>query len=418
MRRHHAPFYLRRTTEALISFPDPMTGEVKKLFTKREVRTASFELDGDEYDFYDALTRYVEDQSIKASEDDSARGRALSFTMAMLGSFLARVAPRRLSLPGVRSARGPSAHATSLDGKTDKFGTSPCSKRSKPILFQHHVGGLQSAFHPTLRVGIRLAANVKGLVFVRLNDALLDLGAADPDVPAVPAAAKRVVAPVAEGRIADLRRVVEPVNQTELPIDFSDHRLGGLIAEPWVVCGGGVRGPIGMLRTGYFETVLPGHMAPRPKTVPKTNVGSVVVACHEHRGTFDGRFSAVGWPIVSLADRKVSDGPSPFDGDESSGLIGKTGSAPPGIAIGREEFEERSGRHAGDKVLNAAQRGTRGRQQIQRAARHRERLGPAIPAGHSRPTAAKAALTSTRCPDWHTVSLAHVGPCRVACGAV
>src|SRR5207249_7774457 len=84
MREHEAPFYLRRTKEALVSFPDPETGVVKKLFTKREVRTAAFELDGDEYDFYDALTRYVEDQSIKASEDASARGRALTFTMAML----------------------------------------------------------------------------------------------------------------------------------------------------------------------------------------------------------------------------------------------------------------------------------------------------------------------------------------------
>src|SRR5262245_21884810 len=84
MRRHHAPFYLRRTKEALITFPNPDTGEVKKLFTKRTVRTASFELDGDEYDFYDALTRYVEEQSVKPSEDESARGRALSFTMAML----------------------------------------------------------------------------------------------------------------------------------------------------------------------------------------------------------------------------------------------------------------------------------------------------------------------------------------------
>src|SRR5260370_28800219 len=65
MRRHHAPFYLRRTKEALVAFPDHETREVKKLFTKREVRTASFELDGDEYDFYDALTRYVEEQSIK-----------------------------------------------------------------------------------------------------------------------------------------------------------------------------------------------------------------------------------------------------------------------------------------------------------------------------------------------------------------
>jgi superfamily II DNA or RNA helicase len=106
MRRHHAPFYLRRTKEALVSFPDPETGEVKKLFTKREVRTASFELDGDEYDFYDALTRYVEDQSIKASEDDSARGRALSFTMAMLQRrFASSVYAVRRSLERMRDKR-------------------------------------------------------------------------------------------------------------------------------------------------------------------------------------------------------------------------------------------------------------------------------------------------------------------------
>jgi hypothetical protein len=40
-------------------------------------------------DFYDALTRYVEDQSIKAPASDSARGRALGFTMAMLQRRLA-----------------------------------------------------------------------------------------------------------------------------------------------------------------------------------------------------------------------------------------------------------------------------------------------------------------------------------------
>ncbi len=84
MRRNYAPFYLRRTKEALVSFPDPETGHVKKLFTDRFVHTASFDLDGDEYDFYDALTRYVEDQSIKAAQEDSPRSRALSFTMAML----------------------------------------------------------------------------------------------------------------------------------------------------------------------------------------------------------------------------------------------------------------------------------------------------------------------------------------------
>ncbi|CAN5547253.1 helicase-related protein [soil metagenome] len=106
MRRHSAPFYLRRTKEALVSFPDPETGEVKKLFTKREVRTASFELDGDEYDFYDALTRYVEDQSIKASEDNSARGRALTFTMAMLQRrFASSIYAARRSLERMRDKR-------------------------------------------------------------------------------------------------------------------------------------------------------------------------------------------------------------------------------------------------------------------------------------------------------------------------
>ncbi|MCU1304909.1 MAG: helicase domain protein [Candidatus Sulfotelmatobacter sp.] len=84
MRRNYAPFYLRRTKEALVSFPDPETGHVKKLFTDRVVHTASFDLDGEEYDFYDALTRYVEDQSIKAVQEDSPRSRALTFTMAML----------------------------------------------------------------------------------------------------------------------------------------------------------------------------------------------------------------------------------------------------------------------------------------------------------------------------------------------
>ncbi len=84
MRQNEAPFYLRRIKEALVTFPDPDTGEVKKLFTRREVRTAAFQLDGEELDFYDELTRYVEDQSIQASAEDDARGRAVGFTMALL----------------------------------------------------------------------------------------------------------------------------------------------------------------------------------------------------------------------------------------------------------------------------------------------------------------------------------------------
>jgi len=84
MFRNQAPFYLRRVKEALVTFPDPDTGNVKTLFTKRHVQTTEFQIDNDEWDLYDGLTRYVEDQSIKASQDDSARGRALGFTMAML----------------------------------------------------------------------------------------------------------------------------------------------------------------------------------------------------------------------------------------------------------------------------------------------------------------------------------------------
>ena len=84
MEERSAPFYLRRVKEALVTFPDPETGEAKSLFTKRHVRTVGFQIDDDELDFYDRLTHYVEDQSIKASQDDSARGRAVGFTMAML----------------------------------------------------------------------------------------------------------------------------------------------------------------------------------------------------------------------------------------------------------------------------------------------------------------------------------------------
>ncbi len=84
MKQHEAPFYLRRIKEALVTFPDPETGKVKTLFTKRNVQTTEFQIDDEEWDFYDALTRYVEDQSIKAASDNSPRGRALGFTMAML----------------------------------------------------------------------------------------------------------------------------------------------------------------------------------------------------------------------------------------------------------------------------------------------------------------------------------------------
>src|SRR6266540_5729559 len=106
MREHEAPFYLRRTKEALVTFPHSDTGKVHKLFTKREVRTAAFDLDGDELDFYDELTRYVEDQSMAAASDESARGRAVGFTMALLQRRMASsVYAVRRSLERMRDRR-------------------------------------------------------------------------------------------------------------------------------------------------------------------------------------------------------------------------------------------------------------------------------------------------------------------------
>ena len=106
MRRQHAPFYLRRIKEALVTFPAPDTGEVKALYTKRNVSTPDFQINAEELELYDALTRYVDDQSIKAAADDSARGRALSFTMAMLQRrFASSVYAVRRSLERMREKR-------------------------------------------------------------------------------------------------------------------------------------------------------------------------------------------------------------------------------------------------------------------------------------------------------------------------
>ena len=121
MRRNEAPFYLRRTKEALVSFPDPVTGHVHKLFTKRDVKTVEFDLDGDEFDFYEDLTRYVEDQSIRAASEDSARGRAIGFTMAMLQRRMAStIYAVRRSLERMRDKRqkildDPEAYRTAAD---------------------------------------------------------------------------------------------------------------------------------------------------------------------------------------------------------------------------------------------------------------------------------------------------------------
>jgi superfamily II DNA or RNA helicase len=106
MQRNSAPFYLRRTKEALVTFPSPETGEVNKLFTNRIVETIDFKMDAQEEAFYENLTRYVEDKSIKAAADDSARGKALGFTMAMLQRrFASSIYAVRRSLERMRDKR-------------------------------------------------------------------------------------------------------------------------------------------------------------------------------------------------------------------------------------------------------------------------------------------------------------------------
>jgi superfamily II DNA or RNA helicase len=106
MRKQDAPFYLRRIKEALVTFPHPDTGKVHKIFTKRDVQTIAFDLDGDELDFYDELTRYVEEQSIAAAQEESARARAVSFTMAMLQRRMASsIYAVRRSLERMRDRR-------------------------------------------------------------------------------------------------------------------------------------------------------------------------------------------------------------------------------------------------------------------------------------------------------------------------
>lgn len=105
MRCREAPFYLRRIKEALVTFPDPETGEVRQIFTRRVVNTAPFNLNDEEMAFYEELTRYVEDKSI-AADKQTPQGRALGFTMAMLQRrFASSVYAVRRSLERMKANR-------------------------------------------------------------------------------------------------------------------------------------------------------------------------------------------------------------------------------------------------------------------------------------------------------------------------
>ncbi len=93
MERRRAPFYLRRTKEAMVYFPERQpdgSWAAKPVFTKRITRTADFELDGGELDLYQNVTRFVKRQSARAAaQGDDRRARAVGFLMSMYQRRLA-----------------------------------------------------------------------------------------------------------------------------------------------------------------------------------------------------------------------------------------------------------------------------------------------------------------------------------------
>ena len=93
MERRRAPFYLRRTKEAMVYFPERQpdgTWAAKPVFTKRTTHTADFVLDGAEFDLYQNVTRFVKRQSTRAAaHGDDRRARAVGFLMSMYQRRLA-----------------------------------------------------------------------------------------------------------------------------------------------------------------------------------------------------------------------------------------------------------------------------------------------------------------------------------------
>lgn len=87
MERRRAPFYLRRTKEAMVYFPERRsdgTWVAEKIFTKRIPHTVDFQIDGEEFELYRNVTRFVKQQSAKAAaQGDDPRARAVGFLMSL-----------------------------------------------------------------------------------------------------------------------------------------------------------------------------------------------------------------------------------------------------------------------------------------------------------------------------------------------
>jgi len=93
MNKRRAPFYLRRTKEAMVYFPERQpdgSWVARKIFTKRVPHTADFQIDGAEFELYRDVTRFVKNQSARAAaQGDDPRARAVGFLMSLYQRRLA-----------------------------------------------------------------------------------------------------------------------------------------------------------------------------------------------------------------------------------------------------------------------------------------------------------------------------------------
>ena len=93
MDRRRAPFYLRRTKEAMVHFPERRADgswAAEPIFTKRIPHTVDFQIDGTEFDLYRDVTRFVKRESARAAaQDEDPRARAIGFLMSLYQRRLA-----------------------------------------------------------------------------------------------------------------------------------------------------------------------------------------------------------------------------------------------------------------------------------------------------------------------------------------
>lgn len=93
MDRRRAPFYLRRTKEAMVYFPERRPDGAwvaEKIFTKRIPHTVEFQIEGPEFELYREITQFVKHQCARAAaQGDDPRARAVGFLMSLYQRRLA-----------------------------------------------------------------------------------------------------------------------------------------------------------------------------------------------------------------------------------------------------------------------------------------------------------------------------------------